>query len=140
MAVKSLHELGMELVIFRHFRMFLSYLGLSKDTFRRSKTRKELSGFVLLELQMPLILLNLWNDRNAFGSDTQVEGIEISALLMKKITIEGSYKKQNDKVYAHSSKETAQGNGKGKRDHHATSVIVWWGVSHQVVTKLLFCY
>ncbi|CAH2103495.1 unnamed protein product [Euphydryas editha] len=45
-----------------------------------------------------------------------------------------TYNKQNDKVYAHSSKEAAQVVGKVQRGHHPASVMVWWGV-----TKLHFC-
>ncbi|CAH0398678.1 unnamed protein product [Chilo suppressalis] len=40
------------------------------------------------------------------------------------------------KVYAHSSKEAAQVVGKVQRGHHPASVMVWWGVSYQGVTKL----
>lgn len=57
----------------------------------------------------------------------------------KIFTIEEHYNKQNDKVYAHSSKEAAQVVGKVQRGHHPASVMVWWGVSYQGVTKLHFC-
>ncbi|XP_045536677.1 uncharacterized protein LOC123721594 [Papilio machaon] len=57
----------------------------------------------------------------------------------KIFTIEEHYTNQNDNVYAHSSKEAAQVVGKVKRGHHPASVMVWWGVSYQGVTKLNFC-
>ncbi|XP_026758430.2 uncharacterized protein LOC113517886 [Galleria mellonella] len=57
----------------------------------------------------------------------------------KIFTIEEHYSKQNDKLYVHSSKEAAQVVKKVKRSYHPASVIVWWGMSYQGVTKLHFC-
>lgn len=57
----------------------------------------------------------------------------------KIFTVEESYNKQNDKVYARSSKEASAIIGKVQRGHHPASVMVWWGVSYEGVTKLHFC-
>lgn len=57
----------------------------------------------------------------------------------KIFTIEEHYNKQNDRVYAHSSKEASEVVAKVQRGHHPAYVMVWWGVSYQGVTKLHFC-
>lgn len=57
----------------------------------------------------------------------------------KFFTIEQHFNKQNDRVYAHSSREAAEVVGRVQRGHHPASVMVWWGVSYHGVTKLHFC-
>ncbi|KAJ8962938.1 hypothetical protein NQ314_005655 [Rhamnusium bicolor] len=57
----------------------------------------------------------------------------------KIFTIEESYNRQNDKIYAHSSEEAKTKIPRVQRGHHPSSVIVWWGVSYQGVTKIHFC-
>lgn len=57
----------------------------------------------------------------------------------KIFTIEEKLNKQNDRVYASTSREAAQVVGKVQRGHHPASVMVWWGVSWKGVTKLHFC-
>lgn len=57
----------------------------------------------------------------------------------KIFTIEEHFNKQNDRVYAHSSKEASQVVERVQRGHHPASVMVWWGVSYHGVTKLHFC-
>lgn len=42
-------------------------------------------------------------------------------------------------MYAHSSKEAAQLVGKLQRGHHPASMMIRWGVSYQVDTKVHFC-
>lgn len=57
----------------------------------------------------------------------------------KIFTIEESYNRQNDKIYAHSSQEAKEIVPRVQRGHHPSAVMVWWGVSHQGVTKIHFC-
>jgi len=57
----------------------------------------------------------------------------------KIFTIEESFNRQNDRVYASSSREARQTVPKVQRGHHPSSVMVWWGVSYAGVTRLHFC-
>lgn len=57
----------------------------------------------------------------------------------KIFTVEEKLNKQNDRVYATSSKEAAKAAKKVERGHHPSSVMVWWGVSWEGVTTLHFC-
>lgn len=57
----------------------------------------------------------------------------------KIFTVEESFNKQNDRVYVRSSREASQLIPKVQRGHHPASVMVWWGVSYEGVTKLHFC-
>ncbi|XP_055918417.1 uncharacterized protein LOC129950507 [Eupeodes corollae] len=49
------------------------------------------------------------------------------------------YNKQNDKIFATSSKGAKKVVPRVQRGHHPASVMVWWGVSHKGVTSLHFC-
>ena len=57
----------------------------------------------------------------------------------KIFTVEEKFNKQNDKIYAHSSRDASQVVPKVQRGHHPSSVMVWWGVSYDGVTNLQFC-
>lgn len=57
----------------------------------------------------------------------------------KIFTVEESFNKQNDRVYARSSREASQLIPRVQRGHHPASVMVWWGVCYDGVTKLHFC-
>lgn len=57
----------------------------------------------------------------------------------KIFTVEEKFNKQNDRVYAKSSKEAAELVPKVQKGHHPASVMVWWGVSYDGVTQLHFC-
>lgn len=57
----------------------------------------------------------------------------------KIFTVEQKFNKQNDRVYAHSSREAAEVVPKVERGHHPASVMVWWGISYHGVTHLHFC-
>lgn len=57
----------------------------------------------------------------------------------KIFTVEQKYNRQNDRVYAHSSREAADKIGKIERGHHPAAVMVWWGVAYDGVTQLHFC-
>jgi transposase len=57
----------------------------------------------------------------------------------KIFTIEQHYNKQNDKVYAHDSREAKEIVGRVQRGHHPAYVMVWWGVSYLGVSELHFC-
>ena len=57
----------------------------------------------------------------------------------KIFNIEQKYNRQNDKVYARSSREAQEKVGRVERGHHPSSVMVWWGVSFDGTTKLHFC-
>lgn len=54
-------------------------------------------------------------------------------------TIEQHFNKQNDRIYAHSSKEASQLVDRVQRGHYPTSVMVWWGISYEGVTEPYFC-
>lgn len=57
----------------------------------------------------------------------------------KIFTVEESFNKQNDRVYALSSRHASELVPKVQRGHHPASVMVWWGVAYDGVTKLHFC-
>lgn len=57
----------------------------------------------------------------------------------KIFTIEEKFNRQNDRVYARSSREATEMVGRVERGHHPASVMVWWGVSWKGVTELHFC-
>lgn len=57
----------------------------------------------------------------------------------KIFTVEESFNKQNDRVYARSSREASELIPRVERGHHPASVMVWWGVSYDGVTDLHFC-
>ena len=57
----------------------------------------------------------------------------------KIFTIEEKFNKQNDRVYARSSREAKKKVGRVQRGHHPASVVVWWGISYDGTTKLHFC-
>lgn len=57
----------------------------------------------------------------------------------KIFNIEESYNRQNDRVYATSSREAREKVPKLIRGHHPSSVMVWWGVAYDGATKLHFC-
>lgn len=57
----------------------------------------------------------------------------------KIFTVEEKFNRQNDRVYARSSREAAEKVGKVERGHHPALVMVWWGVSYDGVTQLHFC-
>lgn len=57
----------------------------------------------------------------------------------KIFTIEESFNRQNDRVYASSSREAREKAPKVQRGHHPSSVMVWWGVSYSGATQLHFC-
>ncbi|XP_026325277.1 uncharacterized protein LOC113234191 [Hyposmocoma kahamanoa] len=57
----------------------------------------------------------------------------------KIFTIEQHFNKQNDRIYAQSSKEASQLVDRVQRGHYPTSVMVWWGVSYEGVTEPYFC-
>lgn len=57
----------------------------------------------------------------------------------KIFTVEEKFNKQNDRIYARSSKEAAELVPRVQKGHHPASVMVWWGVSYDGVTKLHFC-
>lgn len=57
----------------------------------------------------------------------------------KIFTIEESFNKQNDRVYAHSSKEAREKIPCVQRGHHPASVMVWWAVSWDGATSVHFC-
>jgi hypothetical protein len=46
----------------------------------------------------------------------------------KIFTVEETYNKQNDRVYAQSSKEPRQLVPRIKQGHYLASVMLWWGV------------
>ncbi|KAL4096580.1 hypothetical protein QTP88_021506 [Uroleucon formosanum] len=49
------------------------------------------------------------------------------------------FNRQNDRVYAHNSREAAEKIQRVERKHHPASVMVWWGVSYEDVAQLHFC-
>lgn len=57
----------------------------------------------------------------------------------KNFTVEEKFNKQNDRVYARSSKEAAELVPRVQKGHHPASVMVWWGVSYEGVTEVHFC-
>lgn len=57
----------------------------------------------------------------------------------KIFTVEQTFNRQNDRVYAHSSKEASAVAPRIERAHHPASLMVWWGISYHGVTKLHFC-
>ncbi|KAL4153798.1 hypothetical protein QTP88_001631 [Uroleucon formosanum] len=57
----------------------------------------------------------------------------------KIFTVEEKFNRQNDRVYAHNSREAAEKIQRVERGHHPASVMVWWGVSYEGVTQLHFC-
>lgn len=57
----------------------------------------------------------------------------------KIFTIEEKFNRQNDKVYAKSSKDVPPSVRNVQRTHHPACVMVWWGVSYEGVTPLHFC-
>lgn len=57
----------------------------------------------------------------------------------KIFTIEEKFNRQNDRVYAYSSREAAEKIPRVQRGHHPASIMVWWGVSYEGVTQLHFC-
>lgn len=57
----------------------------------------------------------------------------------KIFNIEESFNRQNDRVYASSSREAREKAPKIQRGHHPSSVMVWWGVSYAGATTLHFC-
>lgn len=57
----------------------------------------------------------------------------------KIFTIEEKFNRQNDRVYASSSSQAKEVVPRIQRGHHPSSVMVWWGVSHQGVSDLHFC-
>lgn len=57
----------------------------------------------------------------------------------KIFTVEESFNRQNDRVYASSSKKASEIIPRVERGHHPASVMVWWGVSYDGVTSLHFC-
>lgn len=57
----------------------------------------------------------------------------------KIFTVEESFNKQNDRVYARSSKEASELVPRIERGHYPASVMVWWGVTYDGVTSLHFC-
>lgn len=57
----------------------------------------------------------------------------------KLFNIEEKFNRQNDRVYAHSSREAMEVVGKVERGHHPASLMVWWGVGYEGVTELYFC-
>ncbi|CAH0402516.1 unnamed protein product [Chilo suppressalis] len=57
----------------------------------------------------------------------------------KNFTVEESYNKQNDKVYAHSSKEASNRIPRVQRGHFPSSLMVWLGVSYWGLAEVHFC-
>lgn len=57
----------------------------------------------------------------------------------KIFTVEEKFNRQNDRIYAHSSREAREVASRVQRGHHPASVMVWWGVSYEGVTQLHFC-
>ena len=57
----------------------------------------------------------------------------------KLFTVEEKFNRQNNKVYAKSSKDVPASARNVSRTHHPASVMVWWGVSYEGVTQLHFC-
>lgn len=57
----------------------------------------------------------------------------------KIFTVEASFNKQNDRVYARSSKDACDKIPCVQRGHHPASVMVWWGVSWDGATDIHFC-
>lgn len=57
----------------------------------------------------------------------------------KIFTVQEKFNKQNDRVYARSSKEASELIPRVEKGHHPASVMVWWGVSYDGVTDLHFC-
>lgn len=57
----------------------------------------------------------------------------------KIFTVEESFNKQNDRVYALSSRHASEVSPRIQRGHHPASVMVWWGVAYDGVTELHFC-
>lgn len=57
----------------------------------------------------------------------------------KIFTVEEKFNRQNNKVYARSSKDVQPSVRNVQRTHHPASVMVWWGVSYEGVTSLHFC-
>lgn len=57
----------------------------------------------------------------------------------KIFSVEESFNKQNDRVYARSSREARELMPCIERGHFPASVMVWWGVSYDGVTSMHFC-
>lgn len=57
----------------------------------------------------------------------------------KIFTIQEKFNRQNDRIYAHSSREASELVSRVEKGHHPASVMVWWGVSYDGVTDLHFC-
>lgn len=57
----------------------------------------------------------------------------------KIFSIEEKFNKQNDRIYAKSYREAKSKVPRVQRGHHPLSVMVWWGVSYDGVTKIHFC-
>lgn len=57
----------------------------------------------------------------------------------KIFNIEQSFNRQNDKIYATSSRDARERAPKIQRAHHPASVMVWWGVTYDGTIELHFC-
>ncbi len=58
----------------------------------------------------------------------------------KKIfSVEESFNKQTDCVYAQSSEDARNKFSRVQRGHHPESVMIWWGISYNHVTSIHFC-
>ncbi|KAL4113434.1 hypothetical protein QTP88_017053 [Uroleucon formosanum] len=49
----------------------------------------------------------------------------------KIFTVEEKFNRQNDRVYAHNSREATEKIQRVERGHHLASVMVWWRVSYE---------
>ena len=57
----------------------------------------------------------------------------------KIFAVEEFFNEQKDGVYALSSRDAAGLVPKDKESHHPTTVMIWWGVAYDGVTKLCIC-
>ena len=64
---------------------------------------------------------------------------EILFTYKKIFTIKHKFNWQNDQVYARSSYKAKDKALRIQQGHHPTSVMVWWGVLYEGVTKVDFC-
>ncbi len=57
----------------------------------------------------------------------------------KILSVEESFNKQNDHIYAQSSKDARNKFPRVQWGHHPESVMIWWGISYNDVTPIHFC-
>ena len=86
-------------------------------------------------------LKKIQQTRTEYLLQWQAENKHKNILFMveKIFTIEEQYNRQNNKIYAQTSREAKEKVPSVQRGHHPCYFMVWWRVSYQGVTPLHFC-